>query len=66
MQGLFHITWNGEKMVVVSHLFPFYGNILPDYSYFNPCLHEGGDTHIEVTGSMHQDFNPRLREGGDV
>ena len=52
-------------MVVVSHLFSFYGNILPNYSYFNPCLHEGGDTHIEVTGSMHQDFNPRLREGGD-
>ena len=30
-------------MVVVSHLFPFYGKILPNYSHFNPRLREGGD-----------------------
>ena len=30
-------------MVVVSHLFPFYGKILLNYSYFNPRLQEGGD-----------------------
>ena len=30
-------------MVVVSHLFSFYGKILPNYSYFNLRLQEGGD-----------------------
>ena len=52
-------------MVIVSHLFPFYGNILPNYSYFNPCLHEGGDALLLSAFRLKNNFNPRLREGGD-
>ena len=36
-------------MVVVSHLFPFYRKILPNYSYFNPRLHEGGDPSAQFS-----------------
>ena len=53
-------------MVVVSHLFPFYGKILPNYSHFNPRLREGGDSFSFDTSLQIYNFNPRLREGGDV
>ena len=52
-------------MVVVSHLFPFYGKILPNYSHFNPRLREGGDISSNKLDKYNTDFNPRLREGGD-
>ena len=53
-------------MVVVSHLFPFYGKILPNYSHFNPRLREGGDSFSFDTSLQIYNFNPRLREGGDL
>ena len=39
-------------MVVVSHLFPFYRKILPNYSYFNPRLREGGDILSEISSKV--------------
>ena len=53
-------------MVVVSHLFPFYGNILPNYSYFNLRLREGGDCYPGRPGQGCNHFNPRLQKGGDA
>ena len=34
-------------------------------TYFNPCLHEGGDQYGDEYQCNPADFNPRLREGGD-
>ena len=51
-------------MVVVSHLFPFYGKILPNYSHFNPRLREGGDVRFcepYLTSSIFQSTPPRRR-----
>ena len=51
-------------MVVVSHLFPFYRKILPNYSYFNPRLREGGDAisfRLLISPSLFQSTPPRRR-----
>ena len=53
-------------MVVASDLFPFYRKILPNYSYFNLRLREGGDGYDWSQIGERLDFNPRLRKGGDA